>query len=405
VGGTTFNGRTVLLHLSAVLVLAACAVFAAWAPGAAAKTIKPNRLGDHAPNGCTKHDCTLREAVIKANDTAARDKIVLRSHKTYKLKTAGPDEDAAATGDLDLANPVTVKTKGKRATVNAKGIDRVFHVPVPGANVTLANLTIRGGLVSTDSGTIAQSGGGLQIDAGDVKIVKDVFTHNEAQITGGGLDDISTGQLKVSKTTFAGNIADDRGGGLHTTGPTKVTASTFSGNKSANTGGGMKSSSPDLRLRNDTFSRNKAQTDDGGGLSLVGTSSTLNNVTIVRNRAASVGGGFAGTGSITFSNSLIALNHAGTMGADGNCSATVTSAGHNLRGTNGMECIGFTGTGDIVRANPKVAKLAANGGPTKTVALKRGSPAIGKGGNDSEKRDPRGVKRDAHPDIGAFELR
>ena len=41
----------------------------------------------------------------------------------------------------------------------------------------------------------------------------------------------------------------------------------------------------------------------------------------------------------------------------------------------GTEC-GFTGTGDLQNSNPKLGPLASNGGPTQTLALLKGSPAI-----------------------------
>ena len=51
----------------------------------------------------------------------------------------------------------------------------------------------------------------------------------------------------------------------------------------------------------------------------------------------------------------------------------------------------------------KLGKLATNGGPTKTVALKKGSRAINHAGPDAPELDQRGVKRGKKPDIGAYE--
>jgi hypothetical protein len=83
---------------------------------------------------------------------------------------------------------------------------------------------------------------------------------------------------------------------------------------------------------------------------------------------------------------------------------TFGSGGGNLLSV-ATGCAGFgLGAGDFLRANPKLGKLKRNGGPTKTVALKKGSPAIGKAVKaKAPKRDQRGVKRDKRPDIGAFE--
>jgi hypothetical protein len=65
-------------------------------------------------------------------------------------------------------------------------------------------------------------------------------------------------------------------------------------------------------------------------------------------------------------------------------------------------CNGFDGGGDLVRKRPRIGHLRDNGGPTKTVALKKGSPAIDKS-DDYPRRDQRGRPRDRHADIGAFE--
>jgi hypothetical protein len=144
----------------------------------------------------------------------------------------------------------------------------------------------------------------------------------------------------------------------------------------------------------------------------------LNAVTVARNLGnddgllSEAGGGlFAGDFLDFFRvrNSLIALNHVGgLMGdppVDNDCSNSdpFESQGHNLLSTDFL-CDGFDAQGDIVRAKPRIGRLAKNGGPTQTIALKRRSPAIGKASKQtSPGRDQRGRKRDSKPDIGAFE--
>ncbi|MEO8433388.1 MAG: choice-of-anchor Q domain-containing protein, partial [Pyrinomonadaceae bacterium] len=56
-----------------------------------------------------------------------------------------------------------------------------------------------------------------------------------------------------------------------------------------------------------------------------------------------------------------------------NVDGNVTSAGHNLIGV-ATEATGFSGVGDQLGANPMLAALADNGGPTQTMALTPGSP-------------------------------
>jgi len=64
-------------------VVSALGLALALAPSALANTYVANKTGDHAPNGCTHSDCTLREAIIKANHHPGPDTVELRSKKTY----------------------------------------------------------------------------------------------------------------------------------------------------------------------------------------------------------------------------------------------------------------------------------------------------------------------------------
>ena len=103
-------------------------------------------------------------------------------------------------------------------------------------------------------------------------------------------------------------------------------------------------------------------------------------------------------------NSLIVLN---TAAAGPDCVSSSAdpfdSQGHNVLSTR-ADCDGFNAPRDIVSGNPKIGPLRRNGGPTKTIALKKGSPAIGHAKRSSApKRDQRGHRRDRHPDAGAFE--
>src|ERR1019366_3933101 len=67
---------------------------------------------------------------------------------------------------------------------------------------------------------------------------------------------------------------------------------------------------------------------------------------------------------------------------------------------------GFTSTGSLNNTDPKLAPLDNYGGPTPTMALLAGSPAINGGNNAAYAPvDQRGRARPfgAAPDIGAFE--
>lgn len=142
-----------------------------------------------------------------------------------------------------------------------------------------------------------------------------------------------------------------------------------------------------------------------------------------RPAAEGAGGGVrVGPGGTTFANTIIAGNTAAnglgnaagapTPGPD--VDGAVTSGGHNLLG-NTTDAAGFTGTGDKTGLGAALAALAGNGGPTETMALLTGSPAIDAGVAAGAATDQRGSPRTFDDpgvvnaatsdgtDIGAFE--
>ncbi|OWK39912.1 RTX toxin [Fimbriiglobus ruber] len=79
-----------------------------------------------------------------------------------------------------------------------------------------------------------------------------------------------------------------------------------------------------------------------------------------------------------------------------------TDGGYNLFGT----AIGGTATGDVSSDTPGLAPLGDYGGPTPTMALLPGSPALDAGSPNDRSPDQRGVLfQNGVRDIGAFESR
>lgn len=142
-----------------------------------------------------------------------------------------------------------------------------------------------------------------------------------------------------------------------------------------------------------------------------------------RPAAEGAGGGIrVGPASVTLQNTIIAGNTAANGLGDiagapipgPNVDGMITSNGHNLLGV-ATDASGFSGPGDKIGANPMLAALADNGGPTETMALLAGSAAIDAGVAVRAPFDQRGMPRtfddagvansptsDA-TDIGAFE--
>jgi len=86
-----------------------------------------------------------------------------------------------------------------------------------------------------------------------------------------------------------------------------------------------------------------------------------------------------------------------------NSTGSIADAGHNL--SSDASCA-FTNVGSLNNTDPKLGPLANNGGPTLTMALLPGSPAIDAGDTSAAPpTDQRGLPRPAGlaSDIGAFE--
>src|SRR5262249_29262490 len=156
------------------------------------------------------------------------------------------------------------------------------------------------------------------------------------------------------------------GGGLFNLGTTTLTDCTISGNTAVRNhnspdGGGLYNGpGHSLMLTNCTVSGNSAI--DGGGLSNVDGPATLINCTVSGNTAAFVSGMDSYTihgGATTLINTIVAGN-------------TASLDTLELTGS-------FSGTNNLIGGNPVLAPLGNYGGPTPTMALLPGSPAINAG--------------------------
>jgi len=151
---------------------------------------------------------TLRGAVIQANATPGGDTIVLRAG-TYRLTLAGAGEDAAATGDLDILQNLTIEGAGETQTIiDAIALgDRVFDAR--NANLIIKNATIRGGR--------AEQGGALSMVDGALTLRNCRLTDNVAAGVDGGNGQGGAvyqqgGSLVIQRSRFNANQA---GGGTN----------------------------------------------------------------------------------------------------------------------------------------------------------------------------------------------
>jgi hypothetical protein len=396
------------------LLGASCILLAAAGP-AAAKTFEVNTRSDHTPGKCSPKDCTLREAVIRANGHDGQDRIVVPGGDPYPLTRGGSDEDAAKKGDLDLADDqLDIRGKGRRPTVVKQTVaDRVFEV-VAGANVVIERLTIRGG-------RSVQRGGGVYTE-GELFLGEVIVRDNRAQQGGGAAAFGEAARLQITNSTVRDNRAGLWGGGASILAAGNVGSgtlqSTISGNR-APQGAGI------FFLPGDV------------GLSLV-TSTITGNVALPPDPgpAVSTAGGlhvestFSSTGTVKIGQTTIAANQAppdqaanihaerptqleNTLIADPvgapSCDVAIDSAGHNL--DEGTTCGLDQGT-DVEGADAALKPLGDNGGLTPTMALKAASGAIEEGtcpgtliqrGVDQRGAGRPSVSLGLSCDIGAFE--
>jgi hypothetical protein len=320
----------------------------------------------------------------------------------------------------------------KSPTTPCKTIGHAISLAVSGDSIIVAaatyteNLTIGKSLTIVGSGAAttiidgSSAGRVIAINASSASIAISGFTiRNGRSFFGGGI--FNAGRLTVSNTTVSGNIgrgggSAGMGAGIGNAGTVTITRSTISGNTvsgpfGAGFGGGLGNTGTAI-VTNSTLSGNTA-TGSGGGIFNEG-NLKFSNGTISGNKAglsgAGVGGGILNSSGFTatLQNSIVANSPSG-----GNCSGTITSKGYNL--SNDGSCH-FNGPGDLNNTNPMLGPLQYNGGPTKTMALPSGSPAID-AGNPSGctdglghllKTDQRGLRRPntedtSGCDIGAYE--
>ena len=388
--------------------------------------------------------CSLREAIINANHDAATwpdcpagsgaDTIVLPAG-TYVLAIPGTDEDAAATGDLDVLDDLTLVGAGPAlTTIDAAGLDRVFQVlgyGIPGdEDVSIDGLTITGGVTTgpgggirvdsaslslrntTVSGNSAGLGGGLSIISGSLQAKSVIISENNAGQGGGAfffMDLSASMESIIESSAIVGNQAAGQGGGLHlfggsagivtlvdtsvfenvaaegggifAAGATTVDAQTSAvfANTAARGAGVMLRGAPGGRPRPTVYAvlsaTNSSVSENlGEGIHMFVGKSELRYATV----AGNTGGGvisdpvYGDESYLYLAKSIVA-----NQDLEADCLGDglwVYSEGHNLDSDGTCN---LTDPTDLPNTDPILGVLQDNGGPTLTHALLPGSPAIG----------------------------
>jgi hypothetical protein len=356
---------------------------------ALAATITVNSLADTSSPGF----CVMRDAITAANTKIAtngcaagngRDTIKFRVSGTIALVSTLPEAtDSQLTINGPSAPGITI--------MGSLPVGRVLEVAA-GATLSLNNLSIADGFslirvdaaatlnlnhVSITNGVAISDGAGID-NAGTLTVVDSVISGNEAEGPGGGI--FNDGVLTVTKSTFSGNIGDGGGGILNDVGATlTVSDSTFTGNISLHGGAGALSNGGTMTVINSTFLGNRCAHSCTAGI-FNGGVLTVTNSTFSSNMGDPAGiFNFSGSASIKstiLASSTFPPPPFGLPSA--NCDGAITDAGYNISddSTCGFTKTGSANNGDGVNPLLSTAGLTDNGGPTQTIALQSGSPAI-----------------------------
>ena len=245
---------------------------------------------------------TLRSAIMAADAKGGSNTIKLPSG-TITLTIAGADEDASATGDLDIKGNLTIKGKGAGTTiVDGNNLDRVFQVL--SGKVTISNLTIQHGRV------VADGGGGLLNSGGGVALSSVQILNNTSIGLAGG-DGINGGSGLAGGAGGLGT-AGEGGGIFNAAGSLKIANSTIASNRAFGGVGGS-GGSGGFAGGNNGGSGANGQTGRGGNggaggaggdglgggvFNAAGASLSLSGVTFAADRSVGGIGGVGGSGNI-----------------------------------------------------------------------------------------------------------
>jgi len=245
--------------------------------------------------------------------------------------------------------------------------------------------------LSMNSARLGDGGGIANQATATLTVNMSTLSDNHADVAGGGIANHSSKVAVVKYSTLSDNntapaptgglVALVGGGGAYNDGMLTFFADCLSGNTSATNGGGIYELGGKLKVSNTTIANNMATGGGGGiynGLSPITTPGVFVSNTTIAGNSAAIGGGIDNQGklatcdTIDANNSTVALIGTDILGNFG-------SFGFNLVGSP-MGGSGFLPT-DLLGVNPRLGALANNGGPTQTMALLAGSPAINAGLN------------------------
>ena len=274
-------------------------------------------------------------------------------------------------------------------------------------------LTISDSLLidNSDAATDGAGGGAVNNAGGFLSVLNSALTGNSDESPagmGGGAILILGGLATITNSTISGNTTESNGGGIDNDGGDLwLYNSTLADNTAPDGGGGAIQNNGDINAYNSTVADNTAVS--GGGMWLA-TDTYLYNSTVVGNAAIpnGVANPYSGLGGdlLVPSDAFVDLK-ASIIASDGASGASCSGPTHDLgynAGDDGTCGLGSTSMGHSSSLDSTIGPLAYNGGPTPTIALLPGSPAIDfVPAADCPATDQRGDYRSPPCDVGAFD--
>jgi len=409
------------MKIKKLMYAAVLTLFAAVPTLLASTTWYVNGVSGSDNNNCTS-PTTACKTVGHAISLASSGDSIMAAAATY-------------TENLNIGSSLRTVGSGSGATIiDGGGTNSVITISNASAHVILSKLFIRNGF-STFGGGIANAGA----NAGTLTISNCTISGNIARGTssaGVGAGIANSGTVTIINSSLIGNRVSGPfgagfGGGIYNLGTATIKNSTLSNIASGSGGGIYNTGGWVLTINNSTLNSNSASLTGsrGGGIYNQGKMVAINNSTITGNKAIASGGGIYNAGPMVISSSTISGNQASSGGgifmagavdfqnsiianspSGGNCSGdTPTSTGYNLSSDGTCN---FSGAGGRNNTDPLLGPLQGNGGPTQTMALRSGSPAVDAGNPNGctdglghlLKTDQRGKPRPDIEDTGGCDM-
>ncbi len=351
---------------------------------------------------------SLRQAIIAANSNPGKDTITFAVSGTIVLKSMLPT----------IGDDLRIDGSGQEVIISGNSQYRVMQI-IAGDSTPVVEID----RVQIINGAGGQ-GAGILVDGAELILTNSAVRFGSAGAKGGAIYN-QGGAVEVSGSTFFENAAVDGGAIYSTSGTVTVENSTFTINSAGGMGGAIYVASGTLNVSNSTFNRNGSAAE-GSAIFNAAAATAVNNSTFSGNRILnpSASGTIANTSSATVTSSTFSANEkynlanagGGAMTVrntilddkdDKNCTGTIINGGNNI--DSGTTCAWAANDGSLSSTDPKLGTLADNGGPTESIALQPGSPAVDavlfNAPNECPDADQRGIPRPqgAACDIGAYE--